>query len=87
MVSWRRSVSNNDKTLQCKVKIGSAYEPKWFERRYTQGTYSAKNIPPCEETAWLQVAMLGVAKPYSSKVGRLMFVSAALVVAVLISYY
>lgn len=45
--------------MQCKVKIGSAYEPKWFERRYTQGTYSAKNIPPCPETAWLQKAMLG----------------------------
>jgi hypothetical protein len=49
--------------MQCKVKIGSAYEPKWFERRYTQGTYSAKNIPPCEETAWLQNAMLGTYKP------------------------
>ena len=80
-------MSNNAAPLQCKVKIGSAYEPKWFERRYTQGTYSAKKIPPREETAWVQVAMLGVAKPYSSKVGRLMFVSAALVVAVLIAYY
>ncbi len=80
-------MSNNDKPLQCKVKIGSAYEPKWFERRYTQGTYSAKNIPPCEETAWLQQSMLGVAKPYSRKVSKLMFVSAALVVAVLIAYY
>lgn len=45
--------------MECKVKIGCAYEPKWFERRYTQGTYSAKNIPPDSETAWLQQAMLG----------------------------
>jgi len=49
--------------MTVKVKIGSAYEPKWFERRYTQGTYSAKNIPPCPETAWLQKAMLGTYKP------------------------
>jgi hypothetical protein len=45
--------------MQCKVKIGSLYEPKWFERRYTQGTYSAKNVPADSETAWLQQAMLG----------------------------
>lgn len=51
--------------MECKVKIGSAYEPKWFERRYTQGTYSAKNIPPCSETAWLQNAMLGAPKTKS----------------------
>lgn len=80
-------MSNNAAPLQCKVKIGSAYEPKWFERRYTQGTYSAKNIPPCEETAWLQQSMLGVAKPYSSKVGRLMFAFTALAAIFLIAYY
>jgi hypothetical protein len=45
--------------MECKVKIGCSYEPKWFERRYTQGTYSAKNIPADSETAWLQQAMLG----------------------------
>lgn len=45
--------------MECKVKIGINYEPKWFERRYTQGTYSAKNIAHDSETIWLQNAMLG----------------------------
>jgi len=44
---------------ECKVKIGSAYEPKWFERRATQGTYSAKNIPLDNDQMWLQNALLG----------------------------
>ena len=79
-------MSNNTAPLQCKVKIGSAYEPKWFERRYTQGTYSAKNIPPCSETAWLQAAMLGAPKPYSSKVGKLLFLASGIVVIAIISY-
>ena len=47
--------------MDCKVKIGINYEPKWFERRYTQGTYSAKGIAHDEETIWLQQAMLGKA--------------------------
>lgn len=72
--------------MQCKVKIGSAYEPKWFERRYTQGTYSAKNIPPCPETAWLQLAMLGAPKPYSSKVSKLVFIAVGVAVLAVISY-
>ena len=79
-------MSNNTAPLQCKVKIGSAYEPKWFERRYTQGTYSAKNIPPCSETAWLQAAMLGAPKPYSSKVGKLLFIASGIVVLAFIVY-
>jgi hypothetical protein len=45
--------------MECKVKIGINYEPKWFERRYTQGTYSAKGIMHDEETIWLQQSMLG----------------------------
>ena len=45
--------------MECKVKIGASYEPKWFERRYTQGTYSAKGIAHDSETIWLQQAMLG----------------------------
>jgi hypothetical protein len=45
--------------MECKVKIGASYEPTWFERRYTQGTYSAKGIMHDEETIWLQQAMLG----------------------------
>jgi hypothetical protein len=45
--------------MQVKVKIGCAYEPKWFERRYSQGTYSGKNIPLDEDGMWLQNAMIG----------------------------
>ena len=72
--------------MDCKVKIGSAYEPKWFERRYTQGTYSAKNIPPCSETAWLQAAMLGRVKPKVS-VGKVLFVTVGIVVIFVLSYF
>jgi hypothetical protein len=64
--------------MQCKVKIGSAYETKWFERRYTQGTYSAKNIPPCEETAWLQKAMLGRVRPKSRHKAILFLIASAI---------
>ena len=71
--------------MQCKVKIGSAYEPKWFERRYTQGTYSAKNIPPCEETAWLQQAMLGRTFKQRS-VGKMLFVVAGVVAVCVLSF-
>lgn len=45
--------------MECKVKIGSAYEPKWFEKRYTQGTYSGKNVPLDEDGMWLQNALIG----------------------------
>jgi hypothetical protein len=48
--------------MECKIKIGINYEPKWFERRYTQGTYSAKGVMHDEETVWLQQAMLGTPK-------------------------
>jgi hypothetical protein len=44
---------------ECKVKIGSAYEPRWFERRATQGTYSGKNVPLDNDEMWLQNALLG----------------------------
>jgi hypothetical protein len=43
----------------CKVKIGSAYEPKWFERRATQGTYSGKNVPLDSDAMWLQSCLIG----------------------------
>jgi len=73
--------------MECKVKIGSAYEPKWFERRYTQGTYSAKNIPPCVETAWLQHAMLG--GTFKRRVSRwqVLFFTVSAAVLFLIAYY
>jgi hypothetical protein len=73
--------------MECKVKIGSAYEPKWFERRYTQGTYSAKNIPPCEETAWLQQSMLG--RTFKRRISgwNVLFFTVAGAVLFLIAYY
>lgn len=49
----------SDTKLQCKVKIGSAYEPKWFERRHTNGWYSGKNPPLDPDAMGLQSALLG----------------------------
>lgn len=49
----------NDTKLQCKVKIGSAYEPKWFERRQTNGWYAGKNPPLDQDAMGLQSALLG----------------------------
>jgi hypothetical protein len=72
--------------MTCKVKIGSAYEYKWFERRYTQGTYSAKNIPPCEETVWLQNAMLGRVRAKKQH-KAILFLAVAVAVSFLIAYY
>jgi len=56
--------------LQCKVKIGSSYEPKWFEKRQTQGTYSGKNVPLDEDAMWLQNALIGkgVARLWKTKI-------------------
>jgi len=48
-----------DKKLQCKVKIGCNYEPKWFERRQTSGWYSGKNPPLDQDAMSLQSALLG----------------------------
>ena len=45
--------------MQCKVKIGSAYEPKWFERRQTNGWYSGRNPPLDQDAMNLQSVMLG----------------------------
>ena len=45
--------------MECKVKIGIAYEPKWFERRQTQGTYSGKNVPLDADAMNLQNVLLG----------------------------
>jgi hypothetical protein len=57
------------KTNECKVKIGSAYEPKWFERRQTSGWYSGKNPPLDQDAMWLQSSLLGtgVARLWKTK--------------------
>ena len=44
--------------LVCKVKIGSAYTPQWFERRQTNGWYSGKNPPLDRDAMGLQSALL-----------------------------
>jgi hypothetical protein len=73
--------------LQCKVKIGVSYEPKWFERRYTQGTYSAKGIMHDEETIWLQQAMLGRTFKRRMSGWNVLFFTVAGAVLFLIAYY
>jgi hypothetical protein len=45
--------------MECKVRIGSSYEPKWFERRQTNGWYSGKNPPLDSDGMWLQNALIG----------------------------
>jgi hypothetical protein len=69
----------NSTNLQCKVKIGSAYEAKWFERRYTQGTYCGKNVPLDTDGMWLQGALIGCKKPHYSKRLPITIIVAALV--------
>jgi hypothetical protein len=55
--------------MECKVKIGSAYEPVWFERRYTQGTYSGKNVPLDQDAMSIQSCLIGTSfeQPSSKK--------------------
>lgn len=71
--------------MECKVKIGISYEPKWFERRYTQGTYSAKNVAHDEETVWIQHAMLGTQFKRKSYTGWI--VSAVAIVSLFVFIY
>jgi hypothetical protein len=64
----------------CKVKIGLHYEPKWFERRYAQGTYSGKNVALDQDAMWLQNGLIG--KPvigyWKTRIAICVCVSAAL---------
>ena len=55
--------------MECKVRIGIAYEPKWFERRQTQGTYSGKNVPLDQDAMSLQSCLIGTSfeQPSSKK--------------------
>ena len=52
-------INLKERHMECKVKIGCNYEPKWFERRLTQGTYSGKNVPLDQDEMWLQNALIG----------------------------
>jgi hypothetical protein len=69
--------------MDCKVKIGVAYEPKWFERRYTQGTYSGKNVPLDADAMNLQSVLLGT-QFERSKPNRLWVAVSAVAVVALI---
>jgi len=55
--------------MECKVRIGASYEPKWFEKRTNTGTYSAKNPVLDGDSMWLQGSLIGCPKVESS--GRL----------------
>lgn len=69
--------------MECKVKIGVAYEPKWFERRYTQGTYSGKNVPLDADAMNLQSVLLGTQFERSKPNRIWVAVSAVAVVALI----
>ena len=57
-------------TNECKVKIGISYEPKWFEKRQTNGWYSGKNPPLDNDAMAFQSCLLGtgVARFWKTKV-------------------
>jgi hypothetical protein len=48
--------------MGCKVRIGTSYEPKWFEKRTNNGTYSAKNPVLDSDSMWLQGVLIGCPK-------------------------
>ena len=60
-------MDTKEKTMECKVRIGIAYEPKWFERRQTNGWYSGKNPPLDNDATLLQNMLIGVQKPRRGK--------------------
>jgi hypothetical protein len=64
--------------MECKVKIGIAYEPVWFERRYTQGTYSGRNVPLDQDAMTLQSCLIGTSfeQPSSKKLPMLICIAA-----------
>lgn len=73
--------------MECKVRIGINYEPKWFERRQTNGYYSGKNPPLDEDGMWLQSALIG-AQPRRRLKSRSIFVAAWVVgVAAYLSFF
>jgi hypothetical protein len=52
--------------MECKIIIGIAYEPVWFEKRTNNGTYSAKNPILDGDCMWLQGALIGIPKQRTS---------------------
>ena len=57
-------------TNLCKVKIGCAYEPKWFERRGTSGFFSSKNPVLNREAMGLQSCLLRKDFPFDASVAK-----------------
>ena len=66
--------------MECKVKIGISYEPRWFERRQTNGWYSGKNPPLDVDGMWLQNALIGT--HYSKRLKKWSIVAAAWTIGV-----
>ncbi len=71
--------------MECKVKIGSAYEPKWFERRQTQGTYSGKNVPLDQDAMSIQSCLIG--PPLERRTSKKVSVRVASITAVGLLFY
>jgi hypothetical protein len=67
--------------MDCKVRIGISYEPKWFEKRTINGTYSAKNPVLDEDSMWLQGSLIGIPRQRYSKRLPITIIAAALVFA------
>lgn len=55
-------------TNLCKVKIGCAYEPKWFEKRDNSGSFSSKNPVLSREAMGLQSCLLRKDFPFDNVV-------------------
>jgi hypothetical protein len=74
--------------MECKVQIGIAYEPKWFERRHTQGTYHGKNVPLDQDAMTLQSCLIGTSfeQPSSKKLPVLILGIAAVSLLFLWAY-
>lgn len=70
----------SDEKLQCKVKIGCNYEPKWFEKRQTNGWYSGKNPPLDQDAMSLQSALLGSRMPTAKRATSALVVGVILLV-------
>jgi hypothetical protein len=65
--------------MECKVNIGASYEPKWFEKRTNNGTYSAKNPILDGDSMWLQGALIGIPKQRTSNRLPITIITAALI--------
>jgi hypothetical protein len=77
---------SDDKKLQCKVKIGCNYEPKWFEKRQTNGWYSGKNPPLDQDAMKLQDVLLNDYR-FTNKTRRSRSICTTVVIAMMGALY